>query len=153
MKYGGVLLAVKNMKESRRFYEEILNQKVTFDMGTNVCFENGLALQEGYHEIIGISNEEIHQKSNNFQIYFEVEDIEMWVKKLEEQNNIQYVHKCKEYPWGQRGMRIYDIDDNIVEIAETMDAAVKRFLNQGLSIEEVSKKTMYPIDIIEAMVK
>ena len=36
MKYQGALIVVEDMQKSRRFYEEILGQKVENDFGSNV---------------------------------------------------------------------------------------------------------------------
>ena len=45
MKYQGVLLAVRNMEKSRKFYQDVLGLRVREDFGANVALEGGIFLQ------------------------------------------------------------------------------------------------------------
>ena len=45
MKYNGVLIAVSDMENSRRFYSDVLGLKVVEDFGANVTLEGGIFLQ------------------------------------------------------------------------------------------------------------
>ncbi len=62
---------------------------------------------------------------------------------------LQWVHEIREYPWGQRDIRVYDPDKHIVEIAEDMGVVIKRFIRQGMSVEEVSERTMFPLEVVK----
>jgi hypothetical protein len=62
---------------------------------------------------------------------------------------LNYLHKETEELWGQQTIRFYDPENNLVEIGETIPCFVKRFKSQGMSIEEVSKRTSVPIEIVE----
>ena len=55
MKYICALITVSDIKRSRDFYENILNQKVATDFGENVSFEGGFAihLKSHYQGLIG----------------------------------------------------------------------------------------------------
>ncbi|GAH41494.1 unnamed protein product [marine sediment metagenome] len=57
--------------------------------------------------------------------------------------------KMYEQPWGQRCFRIYDPDNHIIEFGEPMPTVIKRFSSQGLSIEEIVKKTLMPLEIVK----
>lgn len=148
MKYSGTLIAVSDIAQSKKFYETVLEQKVIMDLGTHVSFESGFSLQENYAELVGV-NLSVLKKSNNFELYFEVEDLDDWNAKLRNVNGLEYIHGPKEYPWGQRVIRFYDLDKHIVEVAESMESVVKRFLKQGLSLEETSKRTMFPVEFVK----
>lgn len=148
MKYQGCLLAVTDMAASKHFYEKVLHQNVLMDMGVHVTFE-GLSLQQGYAELIGVPSDSVRGQSHNFQVYFEVEDLDMVHTELKGISGLQWVHGIKEYPWGQRDIRVYDPDKHIVEIAENMGVAIKRFFNQGMSAEEVAERTMFPIEVVK----
>ena len=150
MRFICPLIVVNEMKASRSFYENILNQKVQFDFGENVSFESGFAihLKSHFSNLISISENDILEKSNNFELYFEEEDMDSFLQKLEEISSIEYVHGLKEQPWGQRVIRFYDPDKHIVEVGEPMESVVKRFLSKGLSIEETSKRTLMPEEFV-----
>ena len=148
MKYQGCLLAVKNISASKHFYETVLHQNSIMDIGVHVTFE-GFSLQQGYAELIGVAVESMKEKSHNFQVYFEVEDLDKLYTEMKNIPNLQWIHEVKEYPWGQRDIRVYDPDKHIVEIAEDMNTVFKRFFSQGMSAEEVSKRTMYPLEAVK----
>ena len=150
MKYCGTLISVSDMEKSKSFYEKVMEQKVIMDLGVHVSFENGLSLQSNYEELVGVELE-AHAQPNNFQLYFEVEDLPKWEKRLKSIEGIEFIHESKEYPWGQRVMRFYDYDKFIVEVSESMESVAKRLLKQGLSLEEVSKITMFPTDFLKQL--
>ena len=148
MKYQGCLLAVKDISASKHFYENVLHQNAVMDIGVHVTLE-GFSLQQGYAELVGIAVDSVKDQSHNYQVYFEVEDLDKVYAQMKSIPSLQWVHEIKEYPWGQRDIRVYDPDKHIVEIAEDMTTVIKRFFNQGMSPEEVSIRTMFPIDIVK----
>ena len=150
MKYQGTLISVSDMAKSKEFYENVMEQKVLMDLGVHVSFENGLSLQSNYEELVGAALPAKAQP-NNFQLYFEVEDLDFWQDKIANTEGIELIHKAKEYPWGQRVMRFYDYDQYIVEVAESMESVAKRFLSQGLSAEETAERTMFPVEFVKAL--
>jgi hypothetical protein len=66
---------------------------------------------------------------------------------------VQLLHELHVEPWGQQTIRFYDPDNHLIEIGESMKQFVRRFYDNGLSIEEVSKKTSVPIEEIERLLK
>jgi len=138
------------MEISKNFYESMLNQNVQFDFGENVSFESGFAihLKSHFSDLIGINKNDIVQRSNNSELYFEEEDFDSFLKKLEGMDSVEYVHELKEQPWGQRVIRFYDPDMHIIEVGEPMESVVRRFLNEGLSIEETVKRTLMPEEFV-----
>ena len=150
MKYCGTLIAVSDMARAKDFYENVMEQKVMMDIGVHVSFESGFSLQAGYEELVG-EKLEPHTRPDNFQLYFEVEDIEKWEAKLRSVEGIDFLHGIKEYPWGQRVMRFYDYDQFIVEVSESMESVAKRYLAQGMSVEETAEKTMYPVEFVKML--
>ncbi|MDR1231629.1 MAG: hypothetical protein LBK61_09540, partial [Spirochaetaceae bacterium] len=101
MKFVCSLICVKNIAASRKFYQDLFGLRVKFDFGKNIAFDCGLALQEDFSLLAGISEHEIIYKSNNFELYFEEDDFDGFMLKLDAYKNIEYVHKVKEYDWGQ----------------------------------------------------
>lgn len=150
MRFICPLIVVNNMEVSRNFYEKILSQKVQYDFGENVSFEGGFAihLKSHYSDLIGVNRNDIIQKSNNSELYFEEEDLDSFLQKLKAIDSIKYVHELKEQPWRQRVIRFYDPDMHIVEVGEPMESVVKRLLSEGSSVEETSKRTLMPEEFV-----
>lgn len=150
MKYCGTLISVSDMEKSKSFYEKVMEQKVMMDLGVHVSFENGLSLQSNYEELVGVKLE-THAKPDNFQLYFEVEDLDYWETKLKSTEGIEFIHESKEYPWGQRTIRLYDYDKYIIEVSESMESVAKRYLAQGLTVEETAERTMFPVEFVKQL--
>ena len=148
MKYQGCLLAVKDISVSRNFYEKVLQQNIIMDVGEHITFE-GFSLQEGYAGLIGVAADSVAEQSHNFQVYFETEDLDGIYEELKRTDGLQWVHEIKEYPWGQRDIRLYDPDRHIVEIAEDMNTVIRRFSSQGMPPEEIAARTMLPLEIVK----
>ena len=45
-----------------------------------------------------------------------------------------------EHTWGQRVIRFYDLDRHLIEVGEDMKMVVQRFLDQGMTLQEVSDR-------------
>jgi len=150
MKFVCPLIVVNNMEISKNFYEKVLNQKVQYDFGENVSFEGGFAihLKSHFSDLISINKNDIVQKSNNSELYFEEDDLDSFLQKLKGMDSVEYVHGLKEQPWGQRVIRFYDPDMHIVEVGEPMESVVKRLLSEGSSVEETSKRTLMPEEFV-----
>lgn len=151
MKYICPLLVVENIAVSRSFYETLLGQTVKFDFGENITFEGDFAIHEKKHyaSLLGENKEPLIQTgAHNFELYFEEEDVIGLSEKLEKEN-IRLVHDVREQPWGQRVVRFYDPDHHIIEVGERMETLVVRLFQQGLSKEDIEKKTMMPMSFVE----
>lgn len=95
MEFKLALLAVKDVEVSKKFYKELFNQQVVLDLGKNVTFSGGFAVQEDFAWLTNLSDGEVKYQSNNMELYFEVEDFDDFIEKLESYKNIQYVHPPK----------------------------------------------------------
>lgn len=150
MEFKLALLAVKSVEVSKRFYKELFDQEVVFDLGKNVTFSGGFAIQEDFPWLIDLPINSVIEKSNNMELYFEVDDFDGFIEKLSSYENINYVHLPKKHDWQQRVVRIYDPDYHIIEIGESMTVIAKRYLSQGYSEEETSKIIQHPIEFIRS---
>ena len=126
----------------------MLDQKITLDLGWNVWFSGGFAIQLNFAEIVSIDKQSVKRKSHNFELYFEEDEFDVFLEKLKSFDNIVYVHSPKKHAWQQRVVRIYDPDEHIIEIGEAMVVVAKRFLNQGFSVEETAKIIQHPIEFV-----
>ena len=153
--YQAAVFFVSDIAASKRFYNEVLGQKIVTDFGRNVTFEGGLSILEknyALHTIFGAKAEDIAFGGNNAEIYFEASDIDALFSRLKK-NNVAVIHPVREHPWGQRAFRVYDPDKHIVEFAEPMSAVVLRLNNSGLSAAEIAEKSMMLPEFIKATIQ
>ena len=150
MKLKNMLLVVKEIERSKAFYRDLFGLEVIADFGGNVILTEGLVLQE---EVIwrDFIQKEILHKSHNAELYFEENDMDAFLVKLNTwPESIDYVNPMMEHSWGQRVVRIYDPDGHMIEVGESMEYVVKRFLASGWSVEETAAKTQMAVPVVEA---
>lgn len=99
MKFVGPLIAVSDLEASKKFYEEVLGQKIVLDLGWNVAFNGGFAIQLNFAELLSIDKDTVMKKSHNFELYFEEDDFDAFLEHLKKFDNIEYVHQPKKYDW------------------------------------------------------
>ena len=120
MKLKNYLIVVKDIEKSRRFYEELFGMKMLVDNDGNMTFNDGLALQEEkyWKAFLG---KDIIPESNSSELYFEEKDIEGFIEWLEAYYpDVQYVNRLMTHSWGQRVVRFYDPDGNLIEVGTPM---------------------------------
>ena len=140
MKHVCMLISVADINAARKFYEDLFGLEVFQDYGRNIAFTCGLALQQDFDWLVDLSKEKILKKSNNAEIVFEEQDFDGFLNKLKEYPDIEYLGEVIEHSWGQRVIRFYDLDGHIIEVGEDMKMVIKRFLDSGMTMEEVSVK-------------
>lgn len=152
MKLQNPMLVVTDIDKSVVFYKEVLGLRVISDFGANKTLTGGLALQtlDSYKEFI--DTDDITFGSNSFELYYEENDFDGFITKLEK-CNIEYVHPVKEHSWGQRVVRFYDPDKHIIEVGENIKAVCKRFINSGITVEEVAKRMDVPVKFVNACLR
>lgn len=121
------------------------------DLGLNVGYKSGLALWQQDYALSVIHGKPVKVKrGNNQEIYFESNAIdEMYAAVLSA--GAPLVHDIREQPWGQRVFRFHDPDNVVIEIGEPMDALVMRLNREGMTDEEIEKKTTLPLEIVRAL--
>ncbi|HMM05901.1 MAG TPA: glyoxalase [Clostridiales bacterium] len=144
MKYQSVLIAVSDLEKSKEFYGRVCGSEVILDFGANVTLTGGFSLQtvETWQDFIG---KKACFGGNNAELYFEEDDFDAFVAKLAAFDDVHYVHPVMEYGWGQRAVRLYDPDDHIIEIGEAMTTVVARFIDSGLSVEDIAGRMDVPV--------
>ena len=148
--YHSTVIMTEEFEQMKSFYIEILRQEIEYDFGNCIGFKNGLSLwklKEEYPISQKLGRTYDKSGNKNLEICFETDDFEVVVENLKK-HQLSYLHKATEEFWGQQTIRFYDPENNLVEIGETIPCFVKRFYNQGLSVEEVSNKTSVPIEMV-----
>ena len=148
MNYRNVLLVVCDLEESKKFYADVLGLTVEVDFGANVTLTGGVCLQtiRSWQQLIG--NQSVRLGGNAAELYFEEENFEAFVQKLQ-QFDLEYVHEMTEQPWGQRAVRFYDPDRHMIEVAEPMKAVAQRFRAAGMTAEQVAARMDVPVAMVE----
>lgn len=120
MKLKNVLIVVEDIEKSIAFYKELFGLDVILDNDGNVIMTEGLVLQDKkiWEKFIG---RESVARNNACELYFEEADLESFAKKLENYcEPIQYVNQLMEHLWGQKVIRFYDPDGNLIEVGTPM---------------------------------
>lgn len=150
MKFQCALLAVKDVERSKRFYGELFGQTVTLDLGWNVTFSGGFAIQQEFAWLTGLDPASVVERSHNMELYFEADDFDAFLALLETRPETEYVCRPMEHEWHQRVVRIYDPDYHIIEIGESMAVIARRYLAEGHSVEETAKIIQHPVEFVES---
>ncbi len=140
MKYSCTVLSVSDIRAARKFYEDLFGLEVFQEYGKNIAFTCGLALQQDFDWLVGVSKGSVLNQPNNMEICFEEQDFDGFLDKLKKYPHIEYLGDIIEHSWGQRVIRFYDLDGHIIEVGEDMKMVVNRFLSSGMDMEEVSAR-------------
>lgn len=122
MKLKNILIVVKDIERSRAFYHDLFGIDLVLDNDGNMILTESLVLQD---EKIWKSflDRDIVSKSNSCELYFEEQDIEAFVEKLERlYPSIEYVNRLMTHSWGQRVIRFYDLDGNLIEVGTPIES-------------------------------
>lgn len=116
LKLKNFLIVVNDTEGAVRFYEDLFGLKPTVDNDGNIIMTDGLVLQDRkyWSEFI---NKDIKFENNSAELYFEEENIEEFIIKLETlYPQVKYVNRLMTHSWGQKVIRFYDLDGNLIEV-------------------------------------
>lgn len=152
MKLKNPLLVVKDIDKSVEFYKKVLGLHVIADFGANKTLTGGLALQtiDTWQDFI--DKKDIAFGGCDGEIYFEEDDFDEFTEKLKSMD-VEYVHHVMEHRWGQRVVRFFDPDRHIIEVGENIKTVCKRFLDSGMSVEQVVRNMDVPVKFVERCIK
>lgn len=155
MKFKNPLLVVSDLEKSKTFYKEVLGLRVIMDFGANVTLTGGIALQtkETWLNFIQATNEDVIFGNKATELYFEEDDFDSFLQKLNSFCHIDYVHPMIEHRWGQRVVRFFDPDKHIIEVGENLKSVCLRFLKAGLTRSEIAIRMDVPIKLVEKLLK
>jgi len=122
MKLKNILIVVKDIGKAKQFYHDLFGLNTVLDKEGNIILTEGLVLQDEkiWKQFLG---KEIMLGSNACELYFEERDIEAFVQKLERlYPSVQYVNKLMTNSRGQKMVRFYDLDGNLIEVGTPMQA-------------------------------
>ena len=120
MKLKNILIVVNDIQESICFYKEIFGLDIITKQEGNVILTEGLVLQDAkvWADVIEKSTTPYN---NMTELYFEENDIEGFIKKLESYDFcLNYVTELTELESGQKLVRFYDPSGNLIEVRTTI---------------------------------
>lgn len=120
MKLKNILIVVKDIEKSKQFYHDLFGLNTILDNDGNMILTEGLVLQDEKIWKDFLDKDIIH-KNNSCELYFEERNIEAFVEKLEKlYPSVEYVNRLLTHSWGQKVIRFYDPDGNLVEVGTPM---------------------------------
>ena len=116
MRLKNILIVVKDIEKSKQFYHDLFGLNVVLDNDGNMILTAGLVLQDEkiWKDFLG---KEIIPQNNSCELYFEERNIEAFVEKLEKlYPSVNYANRLMTHSWGQKVVRFYDPDGNLIEV-------------------------------------
>ena len=120
MRLRNILIVVEDIEKSKKFYHDLFGLDVILDNEGNVILTEGLVLQERtiWKNFL---ERDIISESNSCELYFEEKNIEAFVEKLDNlYPDVKYVNHLLTHSWGQKIVRFYDLDGNLIEVGTPM---------------------------------
>ena len=114
------VFVTRDIKRAEQFYHDLFGLELVRDYDGNMVLTEGLALQDEniWHNFL---NRDIIPENNACELYFEEPDIEGFVEKLERlYPEVRYVNRLMTHTWGQKVVRFYDLDGNLIEVGTPM---------------------------------
>ena len=120
MRLRNILIVVRDIEKSKKFYHDLFGLERVLDNDGNMILTEGLALQDEkiWREVLGKA---VVPENNSCELYFEERNIEEFVEKLERlYPQTRYVNRLMTHSWGQKVVRFYDLDGNLIEVGTPM---------------------------------
>jgi catechol 2,3-dioxygenase-like lactoylglutathione lyase family enzyme len=156
IRFHSTVLITQRMDEMQRFYCGLLGQRVRFDFGNCITLECALTLwqpQEDYVISRALGADRLNAGNGSMEICFEIDDNLTAEADRIKAGGATLLHDIEEETWGQRTVRFYDPDGNIVELGESIPCFCRRLYNSGMSAAEVSQKTGVQTALVETYIK
>ncbi len=120
MQLSGFLIVVKDIEQAKEYYCDLFGLKMLADNDGNIILSGGLVLQEEkyWREFIG---NDIVPHNNACELYFEEANVDAFCEKLKNlYPETEFVNYPMTHSWGQRVVRFYDPDGNLIEVGTPM---------------------------------
>ena len=146
MRLEGYMLVTRDIDASKDFYCRVMQAEVLMDMGSHLVFSQGfsLLLEGDWNRLTGVAGADMAYRHRSGQLVFEVDDIKAFLRRLATFPEVRLLHRVRKHPWGRWAVRFYDPDGHVIEVGESMKVVIKRFLRQGLSVEETARRSEFP---------
>ncbi len=116
MKLKNILIVVDDIATSKKFYKDLFGLECIRENDGNAILTEGLVLQDKkvWSDFL---TKDVIMESNSCLLYFEEHNMDAFAEKLERlYPDISYLHKMMTGDMGQKIIRFYDLDGNLIEI-------------------------------------
>lgn len=121
MKLSGFLIVVKDIEKAQKYYHDLFGSETLADNDGNMMMSGGLFLQEE-KSWRGFLGRDVLPENNSCELYFEEEDVDAFYEKLKTlYPGTEFVNLPMTHSWGQRAVRFYDPDGNLIEVGTPMN--------------------------------
>ena len=93
-----------------------------------------------------------HGTRYEFNFHFEEDNFDEFADKLKE-CDVEYVHPIVEHHMGTACCSFHDPDKHIIEVGENMKIVCKRFLDSGMTPEQVAERMGVPMKFVNACMR
>ena len=148
------VLIVSDFPKMKRFYTKVLEQKIKHDFGNCIVLEKGLALwqlKKEYPLSVKLGSVYSKEGNRNIEICYITENIDKAYSDLLKEE-VKFLHHIEMESWGQKTIRFFDPENNLIEIGESIPCFVRRLYTEGMTMPEVSNKTGIEIDTVNRMI-
>ena len=116
MKLSGFLIVAKDCQRAMKYYHDLFGLEMLQDNDGNMILSGGLVLQEEKYWC-GFIGKDVIPQNNACELYFEEENVDEFYEKLKTlYPETEFVNLPMTHSWGQRVVRFYDLDGNLIEV-------------------------------------
>ena len=120
MKLSGFLIVVRDCKKAMKYYHDVFGLEILADNDGNMILSEGIVLQEEKYWR-GFLDKDVIPQNNACELYFEEENMDAFVERLKIlYPETVFVNPPMTHSWGQRVVRFYDPDGNLIEVGTPM---------------------------------
>lgn len=148
--FHSTVLITRKLDEMKRFYTGLLGQRVHLDFGNCVTLECALTLWELRQDYVLSRTPYVQEEcpgNGSMEICFETDDFDADTDRVKA-GGVTLLHDVAEETWGQRTLRFFDPDGNIVELGESMPCFCRRLRDSGLGAAKVAQMTGIPVETV-----
>lgn len=151
------VLFVKDIRQSRKFYQQVLGVRVKADFGLNIIYEEGFATWQVQPENIvstSLGGENLYAGARpRMELCFETEEEVAEIQERLLREGVHFLHTVHQEPWGQWVIRFYDPDGHLIEIGECVPKFVRRFAQTGMTSEQIARKCSMPLEMVKEILE
>ena len=111
------ILLTKNMDRAIRFYRDAMGLKLQKQFETVAFFQDGLVLHDESVYLGYIGGSDPSAAGFKAVYYYIASDIDETARLLQEKN-VELIHGLESQSWGEKFIRFYDPDGNVIEIGD-----------------------------------